>query len=267
MKQKLCLLAALILSISLMGCNGVRARVEIRQANEFYGKEQYADALKHYEAARQIDPSFADLDRLIGYSYIGLFKPGEESAQNAGYADRGIEALKRYVKKRPDDTTAREALINLYLNADRTQQAIDYFKEYLASHPADIDTVRSIANLYAKTGDFKESMNWYKKITLLDSNNPEAFYTYGVVLYEKVAKDPPADQTEKAQIIDEGLGALNQALKLKPQYFEALVYLNLMLRQQAQVETDPMKQQDLIKQADEVRAKAIAMAKARSAKK
>ena len=68
MKKKLCLIAALSLSLlSLVGCQKVQARVEIRNANDAYSKEDYATALKHYKKAREIDSqSFPDLDRMIG---------------------------------------------------------------------------------------------------------------------------------------------------------------------------------------------------------
>lgn len=270
MKKCLSLFGALAFVLMSTGCAKLRARVEIRTGNDFYQKEQYGDALKHYEQARAIDASFPELDRLIGYSAIGLYKPDNKDPENEKHADRAIQELQKYLQKRPDDEAAREALINLFLNANRIPQAIQYFEAYLKQHPGDLAAVKSIATLYAKQGDFPQALNWYKKITLLDSKNPEAFYVYGVVLYEKVSKDPPIDQVTFQPIIadvmnyiEEGKQALNQAISLKPDYFEALVYLNLMYRQQAKFETDPVKQQESMAKADEYRNKAVAITRAR----
>jgi tetratricopeptide (TPR) repeat protein len=246
-----------------MACNKVTARMAIKEGNEAYAQENWNTALQKYEEARKQDPSFADLDRLIGYSYIGLFNPDRPSPNNEKYADRAIIELSKYLKRKPDDTVAREALINLYLNANRTSQAIDYFKEYLRTHQADLGAVRSIAQLYAKQGNFNESLNWYEKITLLDNKNPEAFYVFGVVCYEKVAKNPPADMNERLQFIERGKQALQQAINLKKDYFEANVYMNLLFREQAKVEADPLKQQELIAKADQYRNAAIAITRAR----
>ena len=267
MKKKLCLLAALSLSLlSLVGCQKVQARIEIRSANDAYAKEDYATALQHYKKARDIDAqSFPDLDRMIGYSLIGLYVPEDKSAANVKNADAAILELRKYLRKRPDDRIAREALINLYLNADRITEAINYFREWLQTHPADIEAVRSIATLYAKQGNFQESLNWYEKITLLDSKNPEAFYTYGVVCYEKIAKNPPQDTAERLSIIDRGKSALQRAMQLRPEYFEAMVYLSLLYRQQAPLETDPAKQQQLIAEADRIRNEAVAIVKKKKA--
>ncbi|HWW60813.1 MAG TPA: tetratricopeptide repeat protein, partial [Thermoanaerobaculia bacterium] len=219
----------------------MEARIAIREGNNHYEKEEYADALKQYAKARQIDSqSFPELDRLIGYSYIGLYVPEDTSQKNIAQADNAIRELRTYLKKRPDDRIAREALINLYLNADRVTEAITYFREWLQGHPNDLEAVKSVAQLYAKQGDFNESLNWYEKITLLDKSNPEAYYIYGVVCYEKVAKNPPADMAERLAIIEKGKAALQQSIRMKPDYFESMAYLNLLFRQQAGVEPDPV---------------------------
>lgn len=258
MIKKLCLFVALILSLSSLGCQKLQARVEIREANQAYEKEEYKTALGHYMKARQIEPrTFPDLDRMIGYSLIGLYVPDDKSPANEKVADSAIAELNKYLKKRPDDRIAREALINMYLNSNRTSQAIDYFRDYLRTHPADLDAVRSIATLYAKQGNFNESLNWYEKITLLDAKNPESFYVFGVVCYEKVAKNPPADPAEKLAIIERGKNALQKAINMKPDYFESMAYLNLLYRQQALIEPDPAKQQELIAKADAIRNQAV----------
>ena len=240
--------------------------MQIREANDAYSKEDYATALKHYQRARAIDrAAFPELERMIGYSLIGLYVPEDKTPQNLKTADAAVQELRKYLAKRPDDRIAREALINLYLNADRVTDAINYFRDWLKTHPADIEAVRSIATLYAKQGNFNESLNWYEKITLLDSKNPESFYIYGVVCYEKVAKNPPADMNERIQIIEKGKRALTRAVQMRPDYFEAMVYLSLLYRQQAPIETDPVKQQQLVAEANRIRDEAVAIVKRKKA--
>ena len=45
--------------------------------------------------------------------------------------------------------------------------------------------------------------------------NPESFYIFGVVCYEKVAKNPPADVAQKMDIINRGKDALQHAIDMK----------------------------------------------------
>lgn len=261
MKKKLCLLAALCLSVGSFSCRKVEARIAIRDANQAYEKEEYQKALDGYLRARSIDPSFPDLDRMVGYCEIGLYVPDEKSAQNKQHADAAIVELNKYLKKRTDDRVARDALINMYLNDNRTDEAIAYFRSYLSEdeHRNDLEAVKSIATLYAKKGDFNESINWYEKIALIDGKNPESLYIVGVVYYEKVAKNAPADNAEKMALIEKGKNWLTRAIEMRPDYFEAMAYLNLLWRQQAVVDalTDPAKAQADVAQAEQIRSRAV----------
>lgn len=266
MKKTVCLATALVLSIFAISCTQLQTRMALRDANHAYEEENYKVALERYQAARQMDAaSFPEIDRMIGYCYIALFSPESDTPENAQYADQAINHLQRYLQRRPGDDAAREAMVNLMLNADRTSQAIEFFKAYLAKNPADLPTVRSIATLYAKQGDFNESLNWYEKITLLDSKNPESFYTFGVVAFEKVNRNPPADMAERMMIIERGRAALTEAMRLREDYFEAIVYQNLLYREEAKITEDPVRQQELLAQADQLRNQAVAITRARKA--
>jgi hypothetical protein len=54
---------------------------------------------------------------------------------------------------------------------------------------------------------------------------------------------------------------VKRALALNPNYIDALVYKNILLRQQANLEKDPKRQQALIKEADQLRNRAIELQK------
>src|SRR5438876_7277241 len=103
MKKVLCLLAALTLAVTSFSCQKIEARMEIKQANEAYQKEDYSLALTHYIRARKIDPSFPELSRMIGYSQIGLYVPDVKSPKNEAHADAAIQELSGYLRKRPND--------------------------------------------------------------------------------------------------------------------------------------------------------------------
>jgi len=52
---------------------------------------------------------------------------------------------------------------------------------------------------------------------------------------------------------------------MKPDYFESMAYLNLLWRQQALLETDPVKAQQDVQQADAIRNKAVEIIRAKKA--
>jgi tetratricopeptide (TPR) repeat protein len=55
---------------------------------------------------------------------------------------------------------------------------------------------------------------------------------------------------ENGQLIDEGIEKLQKALELRPDYDDAMAYLNLLLRRKADEATTPDERASLLKQAD-----------------
>jgi hypothetical protein len=58
-----------------------------------------------------------------------------------------------------------------------------------------------------------------------------------------------------------GLDNLDKALKIKPDSFEALTYINLLWREKAKMETDPAKKDQDIETAEKYRAQALELRK------
>ena len=62
--------------------------------------------------------------------------------------------------------------------------------------------------------------------------------------------------------MDEGMQALNKAVEMKPDYFEAISYINLLYREKAKMETDPAKKQEYTDLANKYLQQALDMRKA-----
>ena len=61
---------------------------------------------------------------------------------------------------------------------------------------------------------------------------------------------------DNGQLIDEGINNLKKALELRPDYDDAMAYMNLLLRRKADEATAPTERADLLKQADDLVEKA-----------
>ncbi|MEK6630650.1 MAG: energy transducer TonB, partial [Acidobacteriota bacterium] len=70
----------------------------------------------------------------------------------------------------------------------------------------------------------------------------------------------PSDQ-EKSDYVARGLEQIDTALQLKPEYVAALTYKSLLLRLQASLETDPVRQAAVLQQADALRDQTLALQK------
>src|SRR5438093_959465 len=98
-----------------------------------------------------------------------------------------------------------------------------------------------------------------------EPNNPEAFYTISTYYWDKAYRDFKLKENEKRDYVQKGVEAVDHALQIKADYMEALVYKNLLLRLQANLEKDTTKQQMLIKEADKLRDRAQELRKQKAA--
>ena len=74
--------------------------------------------------------------------------------------------------------------------------------------------------------------------------------------WEKAFRDFRLTEDEAREYVMSGLEAVDRALDLRDGYVEALVYKGILLRLQANTETDLEIQQALIAEADELRDRA-----------
>src|SRR4030095_3247523 len=89
-----------------------------------------------------------------------------------------------------------------------------------------------------------------------EPTNPEAHYTIATYFWEKAYRDFTTPEADKVRFVKQVLEAVNEPIKLNPKYFEALTYKNLLLRVQANLEKNPARQQELLKEANQWRDKA-----------
>jgi TonB family protein len=96
-----------------------------------------------------------------------------------------------------------------------------------------------------------------------DPISAETHHRRAVQDYDKARTDTSLTPEEKQQAILRGIAAENRALAINPDYIDALVYKNILLRMQAALVEDGSGREQLIKEADEVRNKALALGASR----
>jgi tetratricopeptide (TPR) repeat protein len=263
-RQRAAAAAFFLLALTVLsGCNKIKAKQEVKRGNEYLKAAQYAPALAAYQEALRLDPSETKLNKHIGIAYMGLYQPGSKHPKDLEYASKAIEHLKTYVSQYPDDKKALEYLVSMYLNTDRYDDAIAFYQnEILKRDPKDSKAMQSVAMLYFKKGDFDNGVIWLKKRLEIEGNNPEVYYLIGVQAWDRSYNFPDLDPALRAKIVDEGLAALNKSVELKPDYFEAVSYINLLYREKAKMEADPAKKQEYVDTANKYLQQALEMRKA-----
>jgi TonB family protein len=96
----------------------------------------------------------------------------------------------------------------------------------------------------------------------LDPRTPEAHHLRAAEYYEKATKDAALTRDEKATALASAIAADERALAINPEFVPSLIYKNLALRTLATMSTNPDEQKQLIRQADELRDKALALRRA-----
>ena len=250
-------LAATVLS----GCNKIRARQEIKKGNEFFKATQYQAALANYQEAQRLDPGEAKLHKFIGETYMALYQPGSKHPKDLEFASKAISELQTYLKEYPNDKKVREFLVSMYLAVDRFDDAIAFYQDLLKANPSDSKAMTSLAAMYFKKGDFQQGLEWEKKRAALEPTNPEPWVMVGVQAWDRSYHYPEIDPATRSKIVTDGMEALQKALQIKPDNFDALTYMNLLYREKAKLETDDAKKQEDIAAADKYREQALELRK------
>jgi tetratricopeptide (TPR) repeat protein len=256
----------LLAALAFPGCNKLKSKQEVKRGNDFLKAAQYQPALAAYQEALRLDPGETKLHKHIGIAYMGMYQPGSKHPKDLEFAQKAIDNLKLYVAAYPDDTKALEYLVSMYLNTERFDDAINFYQtELLKRNPKDAKAMQSLAMLYFKKGDFENGEKWLKeRLNVVTSNDEKAevYYLIGVQAWDRSYNFPDLDPVKRAAIVDEGMDALNKAIQMKPDYFEAVSYLNLLYREKAKMETDPAKKQEYTDTANKYLQQALEMRKA-----
>jgi tetratricopeptide (TPR) repeat protein len=253
----LTVLAVLLALLSSVGCNKLRARDKLNKGVQAYKNAKYEDAIENFKDAVELDPSLVNARLYLATAYMGQYIPGADSPDNNRYAE----------------------------------EAINTFKQVLDQHPPkeqQIHSLKGIASMYFQEKKFPEAKEYYQKIAQLDPNDPETYYSLAVIDWmqayqpdqkaraelglkptdelkdKKVCEQLKDQNTEK---VEEGIQYLDKALQLRPDYDDAMAYLNLLYRQKAEYECDnsDARKADL-KTADDWVDKTMATKKAKAEK-
>ena len=251
----------LLLVPTWLGCHKLQGRQHFHSGNAYYEDEQYRQALVEYEEGLALDPDATVVWRSVGLAALALYRPGEETADNAALAEKAIDAFRRYTAAHPEDEKAREYLVTTLMNAQRFDEAIATLEEDARRHPEDGRYAQAVVRALTEAGKLQAAMDRAARL-----GDPDVFYTIGVSAWAKSYYTPPASVDEHRALIELGLAALDRANGLRPDHFDTLSYLNLLWRERVKVEIDPFAQQRHLANAQRYFDRALAIREAEQAR-
>lgn len=249
----------LLLLLPLAGCHKIQARAKFREGHSEYRNESYAEALEKFQEGLELDPATTSVWRSVGLSALAIYKPGDETPRNQELGRTAADAFQKYLDDYPDDKKVREYLLTTLVNTKRYDEALAYLDKRAQEAPEETPGIQNLKiTILTQSNRLDEAWN----VASSGSGGPqqaEALYTVAVAAWDKVHNDPTLDVATRTKYVDLGLEAIDRAVKAKKDYFDAMVYYNLLYREKAYIQTDPLVAQEYTAKADEWKAKALAV--------
>ena len=212
-----------ILALSATGCAKLQARDNLNKGVRAFRDAHYENAVKYFQEAVQLDPDLTTAEIYLATAYAQQYVPGGRGEDNEKNAQMAIQTFENVLKRDPNNVNAVAGLASIYYNLGQND-----------------------------TKQLQKSKEYYTKYAQLDSTNPIPYYTIGVldwlVVYDK---NNTLSTDEQLRVIDEGLGNIDKALALNPDYDDAMTYKNLLYRLKADRAVSEDEKKKLIDLADE----------------
>jgi tetratricopeptide (TPR) repeat protein len=239
-------LICISLLVLLPGCGGIssslEARRELKKGNQNYLAGNYRKAIEHYDQAVERAPTLARAYLNRAYSQEALFRASESLDERRMLADSAAASFLRYAElaesghddgdKAPTRERVDEHILTLYLDSLQPHKAGELLASRLEQHPNDMASLQMLANLAVEQGDFENALRWHRKRIELEPAEPEGHVALAVMAWNFSNSNMVADSL-RTPLLDEGVQSAERAIELRPEYFEALVYANLLYREKA----------------------------------
>jgi len=246
------LLALFIFAAGFSGCNKLKARDLLNKGVAAFKNGQYDVAVEDFKQAKDLDPSLLNARLYLATAYASQYIPGAPSEQNKNIGKQAIQEFKEILATNPDNLSAIDGIGSILFQMAGTPYDPKLFEESKSYHQKHIQLKPEDPEPYYWIG----VIDW----TLAFRANGEMRKEYNEKNIRKQVKEtdplPPAIRGEYlakyGPIIDEGISDLQKAISIRPDYDDAMAYLNLLYRRKADTVATADERAALQKQADDL---------------
>ena len=245
-------LALLVVVAGFSGCNKLKARDLLNKGVAAFKNGQYDAAVEDFKQAKDLDPSLLNARLYLATAYASQYIPGAPSEQNKNIGRQAIQEFKDILATNPDNLSAIDGIGSILFQMAGTPYDPKLFEESKTYHQKHIQLKPEDPEPYYWIG----VIDW----TLAFRANSEMRKEYNEKNIRKQVRDteplPAAirgDYLAKyGPLIDEGISDLQKAISIRPDYDDAMAYLNLLYRRKADTVTSADERAALLKQADDL---------------
>ncbi len=207
---------------------------------------RYYDAVRALQKAIQLDPNSEAALFYLGTVYLRQYIPGAEIQSNLDVANSARAAFRRMLEIDPNNRAALSSLASLSLNRKNWDEARAYYKQLLNVDPNNAGAYYSVA--------FIDWAQWYPAYDAARTKLGMAPAQPGPI------PEPAVRTALRSQwwpTLEDGIWNLNRALEINPDYDDAMAYMNLFLRERADLEDTEQQYRQDTAEADRWVQKAI----------
>jgi tetratricopeptide (TPR) repeat protein len=247
------LAAAVTVTLSLTGCAKLKARDLLNKGVKAFTAGQSDIAIENFKRAKELDPKLLVARLYLATAYASLYIPGAPSAENKARGEQAIAEFKDVLELDANNLNAIDGIGSLLYN--------------MAGTPP------------VNPKGFDEAKTYQQRHIQIKPDDPEPYYWIGVINWtvayadngmmrrdyntkntkKQIKEDDPlpaalrADYVNKdGALVDEGISNLQKAISIKPDYDDAMTYLNLLYRRKADMVESADERASLQKQADDL---------------
>jgi tetratricopeptide (TPR) repeat protein len=253
---------ALCAGIALVttGCAKLQSRDQMNQGVQAYKNNKYADAVKHFKEAVQLDPTNQNAQLYLATSYMIQWVPGVDAPDNKKNYDAAKAEFQKVLDKDPKNALALASMASMSFNS---------------AQGSGTDQSQKMAYL-------ADAAKWNQRRLEVDPKDAEAYYYLGVIDWTKAflpistarvdekmspndpgpLKDAKVKEDLKARFakdINDGIEDLKKCLQYDKENEDAMSYMNLLLREKAYLEDSPDATKADIAQAEDWSNKSLDM--------
>lgn len=246
------LAAMIFIAASVSGCSKLKARDLLNKGVAAFKNGQSDAAIEDFKEAKEADPDLLNARLYLATAYASLYIPGAPSAENLARGNQAVVEFKEVLDKDANNLSAIDGIGSILFQMGGQPFDPKKFEESKTYHQRHIQLKPEDPEPYYWIG----VIDW----TLAFRANGEARLAYNKDNIKKQVKDtdalPPAIRgdyvTKYGPMIEEGIADLQKAIQLRPDYDDAMAYLNLLYRRKADMVESADERASLLKQADDL---------------
>jgi tetratricopeptide (TPR) repeat protein len=192
-------------------------REELDAGVRAYKELKYDEAIHHFQNATALEPEDAAAHSNLARALTAEYIPGVEEPENVRLAKTAIIEYKKVLELNPKSEDSLKGAAYLYLQMKKFQNAKSFYQRAAKLVPEDPENYYSIG-VINWTQAFTPRMKLRDRLGLRPEEPLPIHYTGCWELKES-----------NAPIVEEGIAALAKAIDLRPDYDDAMAYMNLLI--------------------------------------